>query len=210
MLASLRSSVLLLLLLSVLTGVIYPALVTLVAHAVFPHQARGSLLQTGDRIAGSELVGQSFTKPEYFFGRLSATGPVPYNAAASSGSNYGPLHPALKEAAVSRIAELRRYPCPEGPVPVDLVTASGSGLDPHISVAAAEYQIPRVAALRSLSESRVRELVRQQTEGRQFGLLGEPRVNVLRLNLALDQQSENREQPPGTARSAAPDQQSRD
>jgi potassium-transporting ATPase KdpC subunit len=183
----LRPSLVLLVALTLLTGIVYPALVTGVTQVVFAHQANGSILHLGDKAVGSEVIGQSFSKPEYFWGRLSATSPVFYNAAASSGSNYGPLNPALKAAAEARIDMLRQYATPNASVPVDLVTASGSGLDPHISRAAAEYQVPRVAAVRNISENAVHELVRQYTEKRQYGILGEPRVNVLRLNLALDQ-----------------------
>lgn len=186
MLKHMRPSLVMLAALTLLTGILYPALVTLVAQVVFSYRANGSLLYDGDKVVGSELIGQPFSRPEYFWGRLSATSPVPYNAAASSGSNYGPLNPALKEAAEARIARLRHYALPETPVPVDLVTASGSGLDPHISPAAAEYQVPRIAQARTMSEDAVRALVQKYTEGRQYGILGEPRVNVLRLNLALD------------------------
>ncbi|MBA4032452.1 MAG: potassium-transporting ATPase subunit C, partial [Planctomyces sp.] len=152
-------------------------------------QANGSLIREGDKTVGSELIGQAFTKPEYFWGRLSATGPVPYNAASSSGSNLGPMNPALKDAVQARITALEAAGSPGKNIPVDLVTASGSGLDPHISPAAAEFQVPRVAAARKLTEEAVRDIVRQQTEGRTLGLFGEPRVNVLRLNLALDGRS---------------------
>jgi K+-transporting ATPase ATPase C chain len=183
----LRTATILLLLLSLLTGVLYPALVTLAAQLAFPQPANGSLIVRDGRPVGSELVGQSFTRPEYFWGRLSATSPVPYNAAASSGSNYGPLHPGLSESADARIASLRANGSPKTNVPVDLVTASGSGLDPHISPAAAEFQVNRVAAARKLPEDAIRELVRQHTADRQFGVLGEPRINVLILNLALDE-----------------------
>jgi K+-transporting ATPase ATPase C chain len=172
----------LLVILTVLTGGVYPAVVTGIAQLAFPHAANGSLIE---RTAGSELIGQPFSRPEYFWGRLSATSSVPYNAAASSGSNYGPLNPALKVAAETRLAALNDG-TKVAKVPVDLVTASGSGLDPHISPAAAEIQIPRAAAARSLQESVVRDVVRQHTQSRQFGVLGEPRVNVLMLNLALD------------------------
>lgn len=173
--------------LTVLTGVVYPLFISVIAQVAFPRQANGSLIQIDSRTVGSELIGQSFTRPEYFWGRLSATGPVPYNAAASGGSNYGPLHPDLKKAAEARIAALQAGGAPTKGVPVDLVTASGSGLDPHISPAAAEVQVARVVAARRMSEDTVRKLVREHTEGRQLGILGEPRVNVLRLNLALDQ-----------------------
>lgn len=187
MLEQFRPAVIMLLAMTVLTGGIYPLAVTGIAQIAFPHQANGSLMRQSDRAVGSELIGQPFSKPEYFWGRLSATTPVPYNAAASSGSNYGPLHPALAEAVAARAFALRQFPVPDDKIPVDLVTASGSGLDPHISPAAAEFQIPRIAAMRKLSEEKMRSLVRQQTEGRQLGVLGEPRVHVLRLNLALDE-----------------------
>lgn len=188
MLAQFRTATTLLIALTVLTGGIYPLAVTAIAQVVFPRQANGSLLGDGEHPVGSELIGQSFTKPEYFWGRLSATGPAAYNAAASSGSNYGPLHPGLKEAAQTRIAALTASGSQGANIPVDLVTASGSGLDPHISLAAAQFQVSRVAAARKMTEDAVRDLVRQHTERRQLGILGEPRVNVLRLNLALDQQ----------------------
>lgn len=183
----LRPSLVMLAALTLLTGIVYPAVVTAIAQVAFPHQANGSILHVGNKAVGSELIGQSFSKPNYFWGRLSATSPVPYNAAASSGSNYGPLNPALKEAAEARIAALRKFPTPNASVPVDLVTTSGSGLDPHISPAAAEFQVTRVARARIMSEDAVRELVRQSTEGWRYGILGEPCVNVLRLNMALDQ-----------------------
>ncbi len=183
----LRPSLVILALLTLLTGVVYPAVVTGVALVAFPYQAEGSLVRQGDKVVGSELIGQAFTKPEYLWGRLSATGPFPYNAAISSGSNYGPLNPALHDAVKGRIDALKQSAGAADAVPVDLVTASGSGLDPHISPAAAEYQVARVAAARKLSEEAVRQLVRKFTEGRQFGLLGESRVNVLKLNLALDE-----------------------
>jgi K+-transporting ATPase ATPase C chain len=183
----LRASLVMLMALTLLTGVAYPALVTAIAQVVFPYRANGSILHIDGKTVGSELIGQSFSKPEYFWGRLSATSPVPCNAASSSGSNYGALNPALKEAAEARISNLRQYRSPTVPLPVDLVTSSASGLDPHISLAAAEYQVQRVAAVRNIREDALRALVRQYTEARQCGILGEPRVNVLRLNLALDQ-----------------------
>lgn len=173
---------------SVLTGVIYPALVTLIAQVAFPSQANGSLIEQEGQQRGSSLIGQQFDQPEYFWGRLSATGPVPYNAAASSGSNYGPLNPALAEAVQARIEALKAAdPSNQLPIPVDLVTASASGLDPEISPAAANYQVQRVAAARGLALEQVQQLVEQHTSQRTLGVLGEPRVNVLELNLALDQ-----------------------
>ena len=177
----------LLLIFTVLTGLIYPLAVTGLAQLVFPRQANGSLIVRNNRTVGSTLIGQQFDDPKYFWGRLSATGPYPYNAAASSGSNYGPTNPALLDEVKARIAALKTAdPSNTQLIPVDLVTSSGSGLDPNISVAAALYQIPRVARLRGLSESAIRTLVNQHTQGRQLGFLGEPRVNVLELNLALD------------------------
>ena len=187
MLAHLRSAVLMLLLLTGLTGVVYPLVVTGIAQIVFPHQANGSLIIRNGTPAGSELIGQPFDDPKYFWGRPSATAPFPDNAAASSGSNLGPTNPDLLKAVADRVKILRQAdPGNSAPVPVDLVTASGSGLDPHISPAAALYQVRRVAKARGLPEEAVRRLVERQVEGRQFGLLGEPRVNVLKLNLALD------------------------
>jgi K+-transporting ATPase ATPase C chain len=182
----LRTSLVVLGIMTLLTGVVYPLAVTLLARTLFPGPANGSLVVRNGRPVGSEQVGQPFSKPEYFWGRLSATSPVPYNAAASSGSNFGPRHPDLAKNARERIDALRKYDPTVGAVPVDLVTASGSGLDPHISPAAAGVQVRRVAAARNMTEEEVRALVRVHTEPRQFGLLGEPRVNVLTLNLALD------------------------
>jgi len=183
-----RPALILLLIFTILTGLIYPLVVTGIAQAIFPRQANGSLILNHGEVAGSALIGQAFDDPKYFWGRLSATGPYPYNAAASSGSNYGPSNPALLEAAKTRIAALKAAdPGNTQPIPVDLVTASGSGLDPDISVSAAFYQIPRVARVRGMSESALRLMVEKHTTGRQFGFLGEPRVNVLELNLALDQ-----------------------
>jgi len=176
-----------LLVLTVLTGVAYPLVVTGVSQVLFPVQARGSLIEKDGKVVGSSLIGQPFSDPKYFWSRPSATSPMPYNGASSSGSNLGPTNPALKEAVEGRVKALRDAGAdPSQPVPVDLVTASGSGLDPHISPAAAEYQVARVAKARSLAEDRVRALVQKHTEGRQLGLLGEPRVNVLTLNLELD------------------------
>jgi len=178
---------------TLLTGLLYPLVVTGIAQVVFPWQANGSLIVQNGRPVGSALLGQPFDDPKYFWGRLSATSPAPYTAfnadkqTGSSGSNYGPLNPALIEAVQGRIKALREAdPTNTGPIPVDLVTASGSGLDPHISPAAAAYQVGRVAPARGLSEDALRQLVAQHTEGRTMGLLGEPRVNVLTLNLALD------------------------
>lgn len=172
---------------TILTGVGYPLLVTGIARAAFSEKANGSLLVRDGKVVGSSLIGQSFEEPKHFWGRLSATSPMPYHAGASAGSNLGPTNGALTKAAQARIAALRAVdPTNEAPVPVDLVTASGSGLDPHISPAAASYQVARVARVRGIPESEVRALVAASTEGRAFGVLGEPRVNVLRLNLALD------------------------
>lgn len=176
-------------LLTMLTGTLYPLIVTGVGQIAFARKASGSEIRVGDRIVGSGLVGQPFSSPGYFWSRPSATTPQPYNGAASSGSNQGPLNPALESAVKERIAALRAAdPISTAPVPVDLVTASGSGLDPHISPAAAEYQVLRVARERAVPQERIRMLVQQATEGRTFGILGEPRVNVLELNLLLDAQ----------------------
>jgi K+-transporting ATPase ATPase C chain len=175
------------LLLTVVTGVVYPALVTGAARAGFREQASGSLIVRDGRPVGSALIGQPFLEPKYFWSRPSATAPQPDNGLASSGSNQGPTNPALADAVKRRVEALRAAdPGNTAPLPADLVTASASGLDPHISPAAAEYQVRRVARLRGLDESRVRALVAAHTEGRQFGVLGEARVNVLPLNLALD------------------------
>jgi K+-transporting ATPase ATPase C chain len=184
----LRSAAILLALLTVLTGVIYPLVVTGIAQVAFHHQANGSLIEQEDgKYVGSELIGQPFDEPRYFWGRLSATQPFPYNAAASKGSNYGPLNPALLDAIQKRIDALKTAdPDNNQPIPVDLVTYSASGLDPHISIAAAMYQVPRVARQRGLSQTQVLAQVNRFTEGRQFGVFGEPRVNVLLLNQALD------------------------
>ena len=172
---------------SAILGLIYPAAITAIAHVVFPRQSQGSLITGNGGTAGSELIGQPFSDPKYFWSRPSATSPFPCNAAASSGSNLGPTNPALAESISVRIASLRAAdPSRMAPVPVDLVTASGSGLDPHISPAAAEYQVRRVARARHIDEAAVRRFVARFTADRQVGLLGEPRVNVLLLNLALD------------------------
>lgn len=184
----LKPAFMMLLLLTLLTGVIYPALVTVVAQLLFADQANGSLVKNDQGQAiGSALIGQSFSEPKYFWGRPSATSTYPYNAAASSGSNLGPTNPALTEAVATRIKALKAVdPTNKAAVPVDLVTASGSGLDPHISLAAAQYQIDRVAKARHLSPKQLQELVIKMTEGRQWAVFGEPRLNVLQLNLALD------------------------
>jgi K+-transporting ATPase ATPase C chain len=183
----LKPALVLFLLLTVLTGVVYPLAVTVVAQTVFARQANGSLVFRGTDVAGSALIGQPFDDPKYFWGRLSATAPFAYNAAASSGSNLGPLNPALVDAVKARVDALRAAdPDNHTPVPVDLATASGSGLDPHVSPAAAHWQVPRVARARGLDPATIDALVTRDTEGRQWGFLGEPRVNVLALNLALD------------------------
>ncbi len=188
MLALARQAVLVFLCLTVVTGIVYPALMTVVAQVVFPRQANGSLIERDGKIVGSALIGQQFDDPRYFWSRPSATIPTPYNAAASTGSNYGPTNPAQLDAVRGRVEALRNaHPGQSESVPVDLVTASGSGLDPHISPAAAEYQVARIATARSVSEQTIRDLVAQHTSGRQFGLLGEPRVNVLELNLAIEE-----------------------
>jgi len=182
-----RPALTMLVILTLLTGLVYPLAVTGLAQLFFPDQANGSLIVRDGKVIGSQLIGQYFDKPEYFWSRPSATAPFPYNAAASGGSNLGPTNPALIETVKARVAALRvADPGNDAPIPVDLVTASGSGLDPHISPAAALYQLKRVARTRGLDENTVQTLVTQHTEGRQFGLLGERRVNVLLLNLALD------------------------
>lgn len=182
-----RPAVTLFVLLSLITGLLYPLLVTGLGQLLFPAQAAGSLIEQDGKLVGSRLIGQNFTDPQYFWGRPSATGPYPYNAAASGGSNLGPLNPALTEAVKARVRALRDAdPGNTRPVPVDLVTASGSGLDPHISPAAADYQVARVARIRGVSPTVVRDAVAQQTQGRQWGILGDARVSVLELNLALD------------------------
>lgn len=174
--------------LSLVTGLAYPFLTTGIAAAVFPHEAAGSLIKQDNRIVGSELIGQAFSSPGYFWGRPSATAPMPYNGAGSSGSNLGPRNPTLADAIQSRIAALKAAdPDNPVPVPVDLVTASGSGLDPHISPAAAAYQAARVARARNLSRTDVDALIQAHTERPWLGVLGDPAVNVLTLNLALDQ-----------------------
>jgi len=184
MISQLRPAFFMLFIFTVITGVIYPLAVTGIAQVVFPNQSNGSLIVVDGKAVGSELIGQQFDDPKYFWGRPSAAG---YNAAASSGSNYGPMNPALTDMVQARMDALKAAdPDNTLPIPVDLVTASGSGLDPQISVAAALYQAHRVASARGLSEADVQSLVEKYTEGRQFGILGEPRVNILKLNLALD------------------------
>jgi potassium-transporting ATPase KdpC subunit len=184
----LRPTVVSFLLFTVGAGVLYPAAVTGLAQLLFPGRANGSLIVRGDRTVGSALIGQPFSDPKYFWGRPSATTPVPYNAGSSAASNFGPSNPALVDSEIApRIAQLRAAdPSNAAPIPVDLVTSSGSGLDPAISPAAAAYQVSRVAEARRLAPEAVRRLVALATEGRQWGVLGEPRVNVLQLNLALD------------------------
>ncbi|MFZ3322785.1 MAG: potassium-transporting ATPase subunit KdpC [Usitatibacter sp.] len=188
MLAQFRPAFVLLLALTLVTGVAYPLLVTGISQVLFKSEANGSLIMRGDKAVGSKLIGQPFADPKHFWSRASATSPNPYNAASSSGSNQGPTNPALMDAVAARVKALKDAdPTNTLPIPVDLVTASASGLDPHISPAAAEYQAARVAAARKIPVETVRSLIAQHTEGRQFGFLGEPRVNVLELNLALDE-----------------------
>jgi len=187
-LRQLRPTLVIFVVMTLLTGVIYPLVVSAVAWTVFPSAAHGSLIVKDGKTIGSKLIGQPFDDDKYFWSRPSATTPYPYNAGASCGSNLGPTNPILIEAVEQRVLDLRaKHPQQQGDVPIDLVTASGSGLDPHISPAAAYYQVERVAAARGLSAQRVHELVTQHFEPRTLGLLGEPRVNVLLLNLALDE-----------------------
>ena len=193
MTSQLRPAFFMLLIFTLITGVIYPLVVTGIAQVVFPSQANGSLIMVNGKAVGSELIGQQFDDPKYFWGRISETGTFAYNAfnaenlTASSGSNFGPLNPALTQMVQARIDALKTAdPNNTLPIPVDLVTSSGSGLDPHISIAAAVYQVHRVAQARSLSEAQVKALVDKYTQGRQLGFLGEPTVNFLELNLALD------------------------
>jgi len=186
MFATIRTAVSLLLLMTLLTGLIYPLAITCIAQVLFPHAANGSLIMRDGKAIGSELIGQEFTVARYFSGRPSATGPVPYNAAASTGSNYGPTNPAQIDVVKGRVEHWLAEVPGKSSVPADLVLASASGLDPHISPAAALYQVERVAAARNLPVEKVRKLVEGSIEQRSLGLLGEPRVNVLKLNLALD------------------------
>jgi len=188
-----KPALLMLFILTLLTGVAYPLLVTGIAQLIFPAQANGSLIYQNGKAIGSELIGQPFDDPKYFWSRLSATGPFPYNAAASSGSNLGPTNEALLKAVDARVQALRQAdPNNTQPIPVDLVTSSGSGLDPHISPAAAFYQVSRIAHVRNLEESVVHRLVEKHIEGRQLGFLGEPCVNVLKLNLAMNRVQVNK------------------
>lgn len=201
----LRPSLTLFALLTLVTGVAYPALVTVIAQTVFRHQANGSVIERDGNPVGSELIGQTFDAPRYFWSRPSATGPTGYNAAASTGSNLGPTNPALLDAIRGRVEAMRAaHPDQAGLVPGDLVTASASGLDPHISPAAAEFQVARIAKSRKMTEDAVRELVWRHTEGRQLGVLGEPRVHVLRLNIALDQRHPETNEGPSACRSSQP------
>jgi len=187
MFAQLMPAIRMLVIVTALTGVIYPLIVTGIAKVAFPRAASGSLIVSDGKTLGSDLIGQPFDDPKYFWSRPSATSPQPYNAMASSGSNQGPRNPALADAVKDRIKALRDAdPGNTAAVPVDLITASGSGLDPHISVAAGQYQVARVAKSRGLSADQVQSVVADNTEGRTFGVLGEPRVNVLKLNIALD------------------------
>lgn len=184
---NLKASVIVLGMFTIITGLVYPLIVTGIAQALFPGAANGSLILRDGKTLGSRLIGQPFSDPKYFWSRPSATTPFAYNAGSSTGSNYGPLNPAYLDSVARRVHDLRQAdPGNVTPIPVDLVTASGSGLDPHISVAAALYQVSRVARVRRMEESGVRSLVDRCTEGRQLGFLGEPRVNVLELNIALD------------------------
>ena len=187
MIKRLRTPIVIFFSLAFLLGIAYPLLLTGIAQSIFPRQANGSLITQNQRVIGSELIGQYFDQPQYFWGRLSATSPVPYNAASSSGSNLGPENPALQTEVQARIDALKAAdPGNTLPIPVDLVTSSGSGLDPDISIAAADYQINRVALNRNFTVEQVSALVKRFTTGRTLGILGEPRVNVLKLNLALD------------------------
>jgi K+-transporting ATPase ATPase C chain len=189
MFTMIRNTLMSLLLFTILTGIIYPLVVTGIAQAMFPRQANGSIIMKNGKPVGSKLIGQQFDDQKYFWGRLSATTPYPYNGGSSSGSNLGPNNPDLVKAVQARIDDLRAAdPGSDAKVPVDLVTASASGLDPHISPAAAEYQIRRVATARGLDDAKVRDIIANNTSGRWLGVIGEPVVNILELNLALDEQ----------------------
>jgi len=182
-----KSAFLIFVFLTIITGIIYPLLVTAIAQTFFQHQANGSIVFKDGRPIGSSLIGQSFDDPKYFWGRPSATSPRPYNASTSSGSNLGPLNEALRQALEARIKALQSAdPESKQPIPIDLVTASASGLDPHISIAAAMYQVPRVARLRGMPREKVAQIVKENTQGRFLWVMGEPTVNVLQLNLTLD------------------------
>jgi K+-transporting ATPase ATPase C chain len=188
LLRNIRSSLVIIVLMTILTGIIYPGIVTALAKVIFPVKAAGSILIKNGKKIGSELIGQQFDNPKYFWSRLSATSPYAYNASASSGSNYGPLNQMLQKATKKRIADLQHEDTTNAePVPIDLVTSSSSGLDPHISVAAARYQAERVAHSRGMKTEQIQLLIQRNSEGRTFGILGEPRVNVLKLNYALDE-----------------------
>jgi K+-transporting ATPase ATPase C chain len=185
-----RSALLLLVTLTMITGVVYPLVITAIGQLIFPHQANGSIVMRNGRPVGSTLIGQEFSDPKYFWGRLSATSPTGYNPLPSSGSNLGPLNPALREQVEKRVKGLQIADLEnKSLIPVDLVTASASGLDPHISVAGALYQVPRVARVRGVSQEQIIALVKEYTTGRLAGVFGEPVVNVLQLNLALDQRA---------------------
>ncbi|MCX5715101.1 MAG: potassium-transporting ATPase subunit KdpC [Candidatus Omnitrophica bacterium] len=182
-----KPAILIFLVLSIITGIIYPFFITGIAQVFFPGQANGSLIYQNGKPVGSALIGQGFNDPKYFWGRISATSPVSFNAASSSGSNLGPSNPALLEAVKARVKTLRvSDPNNKNPIPVDLVTSSASGLDPHISLAAAYYQVPRIARLRGLSQDTIKAFIVKYTSGRLLGFIGESVVNVLELNLALD------------------------
>lgn len=188
MLTTMRNAIMSIIIFTIITGLVYPLIVTGFAQMIFPAQANGSIINMNGNAVGSALLGQQFDDPRYFWGRPSATMPYPYNGAASSGSNLGPNNPVLDKAIQERASALRAADREEPTmIPIDLVTASGSGLDPHISPAAATYQLRRVAKARGIEEAKVRVLVAANTEDRQFGILGEPRVNVLKLNLSLEE-----------------------
>ncbi len=191
MMKQLKPALMMLVVMTLVTGLVYPLLTTGVAQLAFSHQANGSMIEKNGKLVGSELIGQQFTEPKYFWGRLSATGTYPYNASASSGTNFGPLNPAVADNAKGRIDAFAKVEADAAlkqsrAVPVDLVMASGSGLDPHISAAAADFQLARVAKVRGVPEEKVRQLIAANTTGKWLGVFGEPRVNVLKLNLALD------------------------